>query len=281
MSSHTTLVSAEQLATHLGDPSWVLVDCRFSLQDLDAGRAAWRQGTIAGAVYASLDDDLSGEVVAGKTGRHPLPSVDRIAQTLGAWGIGAQTQVVAFDDKGGPFAARLWWMLRWLGHDAVAVLDGGLRAWAEAGQALAPGQPPVRSEVFTARPRPEMIVTADEVLTAREAPTVAVLDARAAPRFSGEHEPIDPVAGHIAGAINAPFADNLADDQRLLSRALLRQRYDALLGERGSGDAICYCGSGVTACHDILAMAHAGLALPRLYVGSWSEWITDPQRPRQ
>lgn len=278
MSTEATLVSAEQLAIHLGDPSWVLVDCRFSLQDLDAGRAAWRQGTIEGAVYASLDDDLSGEVVSGKTGRHPLPSVDSIAETLGAWGIGAQTQVVAFDDKGGPFAARLWWMLRWLGHDAAAVLDGGLRAWAEAGQVLAPGQPCGRSEVFTARPRPEMIVTADQVLAARETPTVAVLDARAAPRFRGEHEPIDPVAGHIAGAINAPFADNLADDQRLLSRTLLRQRYDALLGERGSGDAICYCGSGVTACHDILAMAHAGLALPRLYVGSWSEWITVANR---
>lgn len=258
------------------------VDCRFSLKDTEAGRKAWAEGTIEGAVYAHLDADLSGPVVPGQTGRHPLPDPARFAQTLGEWGIGPDTQVVAFDDMGGPFAARLWWMLRWLGHDAVAVLDGGLPAYAASGHPLVPGAPNVSRTTFVPKPRTkEMIASIDDVLGAGLDPAVALLDARAPARFRGEVEPTDAIAGHIPGATNAPFADNLTAERHVRPTAELREHYAAVLDGRSPVDAICYCGSGVTACHDILAIVHTGQPAPRLYPGSWSEWIVDPQRPRQ
>lgn len=277
---YETLIDVETLAAHLEHPRWRVVDCRFTLADPDAGARAFALGTIPGAVFGHLDHDLSGPVIAGRTGRHPLPSREAFAATLGRWGIGADTQVIAFDEVGGAFAARLWWMLRWVGHRAVAVLDGGLPAWTAEGHALAPGKPSAIASQFELGPALVASVTAEELLARIHDPAVAVLDARAAARFRGENETTDPVAGHIAGARSAPFMDNLDASGRFRSPAELRSHYAARLASAAPEHAITYCGSGLTACHDVLAMAHAGLPLPRLYPGSWSEWITDPTRPR-
>ena len=279
--TYETLVDVDTLEAHLRNPSWRIVDCRLKLGDPDAGARAHAEGTIPGAIFADLERDLSGPMIPGRTGRHPLPTREAFAATLGRWGIDASTQVVAFDDMGGAFAARLWWMLRWVGHRAAAVLDLGIGAWAEAGHALAPGRAfegtPTRFE-----PSPSLVasVTADEVLAALAEPGVVVFDARVALRYRGEGETTDPVAGHIAGARSAPFAGNLAEDSRFRSPAELRARWQERLAGTAPEHAVVYCGSGVTACHDVLAMAHAGLPTPRLYPGSWSEWITDPTRPR-
>jgi len=278
MTSSRALVDVATVAARVDDPSWVLVDCRFSLDDPAAGRSAWAQGTIGGAAYANLDTDLAGPVLPGKTGRHPLPSVERFAATLGAWGIGDAMQVVAFDDFGGAFASRLWWMLRWLGHDAVAVLDGGLPAWVAAGQPTTPGQPTSRTAQFVPRPRPDLLATAADVHTALDDPSQRLIDARGAARYSGENETRDPVAGHIPGAVSAPFTENLTEAKHFRSAQALRERFTEVADGR---ETIAYCGSGVTACHNLLAMAHAGLEPGRLFVGSWSEWITDPTRPRE
>jgi thiosulfate/3-mercaptopyruvate sulfurtransferase len=277
---HETLVDVDTLAAHLEDPRWRVVDCRFKLADPDAGAREHAQGTIPGAVYAHLDHDLSAPVVPGRTGRHPLPSREAFAATLGRWGIDAATQVVAFDDMGGAFAARLWWMLRWVGHRAAAVLDGGIAAWTTAGHALAPAGSLPSATRFALAPSLVTSVSADEVLAVLDDPHVAVLDARAAPRYRGEGETLDPVAGHIAKARSAPFMDNLGPDGRFRQPAELRAHFEDRLAGTEPEHAITYCGSGVTACHDVLAMAHAGLPMPRLYPGSWSEWITDPTRPR-
>ncbi len=276
---YTTLIAVDELFAHLNDPNWALVDCRFSLQDTQQGRRAYQLGHIPGAVYAHLDEDLSGPVVPGRTGRHPLPAPEAFAARLGRWGIGNTTQVVAYDDAGGAYAARLWWMLRWLGHEAVAVLDGGWPAWMAAGLPQRSGFETRPPTVFTARLRPELVATADEVMLRRLDPDWRVLDARGADRFRGENETLDPVAGHIPGAVSAPYAGNLAPDGRFHDAAGLRQRYQSLLGAVPAARTICYCGSGVTAAHDVLAILHAGLGEARLYPGSWSEWITDPTRP--
>lgn len=277
--AHETLIDVATLAAHLEDPSWVVVDCRFRLGEPDWGRSEWQLATIPGAVFADLDRDLSSPVVPGVTGRHPLPDPDELAVTLGRLGIDENTQVVAFDDGSGAFAARLWWLLRWLGHDTVAVLDGGYAAWRDAGQPVAAGGPSRRSSYFAPHPRREMAVTQAGVLGATTDDAIVLLDARAADRYRGENETTDSVAGHVPSARSAPFAGNLGADGRFLSVEDLRSRYEGLLGGKKSRDAICYCGSGVTACHDILAMVHAGMDAPRLYPGSWSEWITDPARP--
>ena len=278
---YETLVDVDTLAAHLGDPRWRVLDCRFTLADPDAGAREHARATIPGAIYAHLDQDLSAPVIPGRTGRHPLPSREGFAATLGRWGIDADVQVVVFDDMGGAFAARSWWMLRWAGHRAVAVLDGGIGAWTAAGRPVAPGRPfegkPTRFELG---PSLESPVTADEVLAALDDSTGVVLDARAAARYRGENETSDPIAGHIAGARSAPFIENLGEGGRFRSPAELRARFEERLAGTAPDRAIVYCGSGVTACHDVLAMAHAGLPTPRLYPGSWSEWITDPSRPR-
>jgi len=275
----TTLIDPETLQAHLDDPDWVVVDCRFSLSDPAYGRRAYQDAHIPGAVYAHLDEDLSGPIVPGRTGRHPLPDPDRLAQKLGAWGIDNRTQVVAYDDAGGAFAARLWWLLGWLGHDAVAVLDGGWSRWVREGRPVRSGIETRSPRTFVPRIRPERVVSADEVLQHLHDPAWRLLDARAPARYRGEQEPIDPVAGHIPGAVNAPFAENLTPDGTFRPSEQLRQRFEALLGDVPSERVVCYCGSGVTAAHNLLAMAHAGLPGARLYAGSWSEWITDPRRP--
>ncbi len=274
--SHTTLIDATTLHAHLNDPNWVVMDCRFSLADPEAGRRAYRDSHLPGARYAHLDQDLSGPVTPA-TGRHPLPDPERLAQKLGEWGIGHGTQVVVYDDMGGMLAAaRLWWLLRWLGHAARAVLDGGLPAWRRAGLPLTAEAPTARPTSFAPRPDDRLWVTTEQVLALPAAE--ALLDARAAARYRGEMEPIDPVAGHIPGALNSPTENNLTPEGYFLPVGALQARFAAVLGDRPPATVIHACGSGVTACHNLLAMEAAGLGGSRLYAGSWSEWIRDPRR---
>jgi thiosulfate/3-mercaptopyruvate sulfurtransferase len=278
---YTTLISAEELRGLLGQRGLVLVDCRFSLQDPPAGQKAHHESHLPGAVYAHLDEDLSGPVVRGKTGRHPLPELETFTRRLGAWGIEPSSQVVAYDASGGSMAGRLWWLLRWVGHQRVAVLDGGWQAWIAAGGPVESKVVPPVPRRYVPHPRPELAEDADTVrLASAGTPGQRILiDARSADRFRGENETIDPVAGHIPGAVSLPFLDNLGPSGRFKTPEELRARFGAAIGSVPLEQVVCYCGSGVTAAHNVLAIAHAGLGEARLYPGSWSEWITDPGRP--
>ncbi len=276
---YTTLVDARTLAFHIDDPSWILFDCRFSLADPSRGRRDYLVEHIPGAQYLHLNEDLSAPVVPGKTGRHPLPNVQEAARLLGSRGVSEASQVLAYDDSFGAIAARLWWMLKWLGHDAAAVLDGGWQQWIDSGGATRCGEErraPVR---FEPRTRPELVATADEIRRCRHDSGFRLFDARAPERYRGEVEPIDRIAGHIPGAVSAPFKENLDPQGRFLPANELRRRLAGLLGGSPAPEAVVYCGSGVTAAHDLLAFEAAGLGRPRLYVGSWSEWITDADNP--
>jgi thiosulfate/3-mercaptopyruvate sulfurtransferase len=277
--AYTTLISAAELAEHLDDPAWVVVDCRFELADTERGRRDYRARHIPGALYAHLDEDLSGPVIPGQTGRHPLPEIEAFASTLGGWGIGDGGQVVAYDDASGGIAARLWWLLRWLGHDEVAVLDGGWAFWSTQGLPSRAGLESKPARRFQARPRPELLVTTATVERLRRKGRPGLFDSRTADRYRGENETIDPIAGHIPGAVSAPYPDNLGPDGQFLPKEMLRARFQALLGDVPAGQAVFYCGSGVTAAQNLLALAHAGLGQARLYGGSWSQWIVDPRRP--
>jgi thiosulfate/3-mercaptopyruvate sulfurtransferase len=279
---HTTLVSAETLARHLGDPDWVIVDCRFTLTDPGAGRKAWETWRIPGAHYADLDKDLSSPK-RPNTGRHPLPDPARFRDSLLRWGVGDGTQLVAYDDSFGAMAVRLWWLARWMGHRSVAVLDGGVPVWRrlrlpidESPVQAPPDRPP---RAFGGKPGTMPAVDADFVARIAAEPTWRLIDARAEDRFAGEREPIDPVAGHIPGSINRNFEDNVAPDGTWLSADELRGQFVELLGAVAPNQVVHSCGSGVTACHNLLAMEHAGLSGSQLYAGSWSDWITDPARP--
>lgn len=274
--TYTTLISTSEFAERLDEPDCVIIDCRFSLDRTERGWEDYLRAHIPGALYAHLDEDLSGEVIPGTTGRHPLPSIGEVADTFSRWGIAEGVQVVAYDDAGGSVAARLWWMLRWQGHDAVAVLDGGWVQWQREDRPVAKGIQERAPRPFTPRPRPELLVSAEEA--GRASPEVPLLDARAAERYRGEHEPIDPVAGHIPGALCAPFSQNLTTEGRFRTPDELRARFEPMLGDAPADRAVCYCGSGVTGAHNVLAMEHTGLKGARLYAGSWSEWITDPSR---
>jgi thiosulfate/3-mercaptopyruvate sulfurtransferase len=273
-----TLISADALAALVQRSSApVIVDTSFDLADPGAGERRYRESHLPGAHYLHLDRDLSGPK-SGRNGRHPLPDRAAFARTVGALGIGPETQVVAVDAHGGVYAARLWWMLRWLGHPKVAVLDGGIDAWQRAGGALVagadstPGGPPYPE-------RAPLVSTVDADGVARRPPATMLLDARSGERFRGEAEPIDPVAGHIPGAFQRFHKSNLGADGAFKPASALRDEFTALLGGRSPVDVIHSCGSGVTACHNLLAMEHAGLAGSRLYPGSWSEWSADPARP--
>jgi thiosulfate/3-mercaptopyruvate sulfurtransferase len=277
---HQTLISATDLAAHIDDPAWVVVDCRHDLMNLAAGRDAYASGHLPGAVFADIETVLSGAKNGADgvfLGRHPLPDREVLAEALRDFGIDDATQVVTYDAHGGMFAARLWWLLRWLGHEAVAVLDGGMAAWEDAGQ-------PLTTEVRT-RPRGALsvrapfvpTVTVREVLDNLESGKRIVIDARAADRYRGENETIDPVGGHIPGAKNRFFKDNLGPDGRFKDPAQLREELGALIDKPEA--AIMQCGSGVTACHNLLALEVAGLPGAALYPGSWSEWVGDPARP--
>lgn len=276
---YTTLISAADLAEKLFEPGWVVVDCRFSLADTEQGRRDYRENHIVGAVYAHLDEDLSGPIIPGQTSRHPLPDIERFARKLSAWGIDDKAQVIAYDGGGGAIAARLWWMLRWLGHNAVAVLDGGWTTWTRSGHPTRSGIETNPTKTFVPQPRPELALDAEAVEAIRSDPAYRLFDARSADRFRGENETLDPVAGHIPGAISLPFAANLTGDQQFLPVETVRNRFEEALAGTPPERVVFYCGSGVTAAHNILAMAHAGLGEGRLYPGSWSEWITDSDRP--
>lgn len=277
---HTTLISAADLAQHVLDSRWVVLDCRHDLMNPDAGRDAFAAGHIQNAQFANIDTDLSG----AKTGldgvfrgRHPLPERTALIETLRAWGIDDDTQVVAYDAHGGMFAARLWWLLRWIGHPAVAVLDGGMAAWQAAGEPLVTPVAPRARGTLTERPSLTQTVAVDDVVANLATQNKTVVDARAADRYRGENETIDPVGGHIPGARNRFFKDNLAPDGRFKDAAQLKAEWTPLFAS--APQAIMQCGSGVTACHNLLALEVAGLPGAALYPGSWSQWCADPARP--
>lgn len=274
---YTTLISVAELAAHLDDAQFVVCDCRHDLANYSAGRDAYQRSHIPGARFLHLDQDLSGPKT-GINGRHPLPHPITFTLRLAALGIDNRKQVVAYDDAGGVFAARLWWMLRWVGHIDVAVLDGGFPAWARAAMPVSTDPPPITPATFNPDPRPQLMVDAGTVAKAADA-GLRVIDARSADRFRGENETLDPVAGHIPGAINRFFKSNLRDDGCFKSATELEQEFTALLGERPPTAIVHQCGSGVTACHNLLAMERAGLKGSRLYPGSWSEWVSDRTRP--
>jgi thiosulfate/3-mercaptopyruvate sulfurtransferase len=274
----TTLVNTETLSRHLDDPRWVVVDCRFVLTDPDAGRRAYVAGHIRGARYAHLDNDLCSPITPA-SGRHPLPFPRVLAEKLGRWGIDKSSQVVVYDDTFGAMAARLWWLLRWLGHEAVALLDGGYPKWQREGRPVTPELPMIQATQFHPTVNNAMWVDADYVAQMHERKDSVLIDARADVRFRGDVEPLDKVAGHIPGAINIPYEDNLDFSGEFMSDEALRELYLAAINDVAPDQVVQMCGSGVTACHNILAMEHAGLVGSKLYAGSWSEWITDASHP--
>lgn len=274
----TLLVDAQTLASRIDDPAWVPFDCRFNLTDPNWGAAQYNQGHLPGARYAHLDEDLSSPI-GPETGRHPLPDPTVLAEKLGRWGVDADTQVIAYDDMGGAFAARLWWLLRWLGHERVALLDGGMPAWIANDGDLAPAVPEPEPRRFAPKRDDSRWLTTAEVYGNLQSRQIQVVDARAPERFRGEMEPIDPVAGHIPRAVNLPLTDNLGQNGRFLPPGQLRKRFLRTLGELPPERVVNSCGSGVNACHNILAMELAGLPGSKLYAGSWSEWIRSPARP--
>lgn len=277
---YKTLISTSKLARHLYNDDWVIVDCRFQLDDTEAGRQAYLDAHIPGARYAHLDEDLSGPIIPGETGRHPLPSPQSFAQTLSAWGIGRDTQAVAYDNMSGVFAGRLWWMLRWLGHDKVSILDGTWRHWVEEGHPTANGQESYDTMEFVPDIQSQMEATVDEVITNLETKHYKLFDVRDESRYRGEAQGMDPVAGHIPGAQSAFFGANLDADGKFLPPEELRAHYQQLLNNTELQDTIFYCGSGVSVHHDLIAMEVAGLGTgARAYIGSWSDWINDPTRP--
>jgi thiosulfate/3-mercaptopyruvate sulfurtransferase len=278
---YTTLIEAAALAAHAGDADWVIVDCRHDLVNLAAGREAYAAGHLPNALFADMEHELSGakrDANGAFRGRHPLPEKEAFIELLRSWGVNDDTQVVAYDAHGGMFAARLWWMLRWVGHDAVAVLDGGLPAWQTAGQPLSTDTPAPRTRGTIAERAP-LVTTVDvnAVLHNVEHGGRQVVDARAPDRFRGENETIDPVGGHIPGAKNRFFKDNLQTDGRFKAPAQLKAELGVAVGD--PKNAIMQCGSGVTACHNLLALEVAGMPGAALYPGSWSEWSADAARP--
>lgn len=276
----TTLISATDLSRHLSEPDWVVLDCRHDLANPDSGRNAYAEGHIPNAQFAHLDTDLAGDKVGADKlfrGRHPLPDRAAFIATLRRWGINDTSQVVAYDAHGGMFAARLWWMLRWVGHDAVAVLDGGLPAWLAKDLPLSVGPSPHAPGNLSGKPTLASTVNAADILNDLSDAIRTIVDARAPDRFRGENETLDPVGGHIPGAKNRFFKENLQADGHFKSSEQLRTEFNALIGS--SANAIMQCGSGVTACHNLLALEVAGLPGAALYPGSWSEWCADPTRP--
>ncbi|MBI4192574.1 MAG: sulfurtransferase [Betaproteobacteria bacterium] len=275
--SFTTLISAAKLAGHLDDPHWIVFDCRHDLVDTETGRRAYLQSHIPGARFVHLDEDLSGPRT-GTNGRHPLPDPARFCARLATLSMNHDKQAVAYDASGGCYAARLWWVLRWLGHERAAVLDGGWDAWLKAGLRVTAQLPAVTPGSFNGI-ADDKTVDASFILSTLEQPRIRLIDARSPDRFRGENETLDPVGGHIPGALNRFFRLNLDADGCFKPAAVLRQEFSELLGSRPPAQVVHQCGSGVTACHNLLAMEIAGLAGSKLYPGSWSEWCSDPRRP--
>lgn len=278
--TYKMLISTEELSKNIDNPKWLIADCRFVLSRPDEKESQYLRAHIPGAIYVHLDRDLSSAIIPGKTGRHPLPEPEEAARRFGEMGIGPGVQVVAYDDQGGSLAAvRLWLMLWWLGHEDAAVLDGGWQTWLEEDRSVESGlvkREPVR---FIAQPRTGLFVTTSEVDRIRLDPDFRLFDVRAHERYTGEVEPIDPVAGHIPGARNAPHTENLSEEGTFRSPEELRAHYQKLLDGVPPENVVFYCGSGVTSIHSLLAMKIAGLEGDKIYPGSWSEWIADRKRP--
>lgn len=273
------LISPQQLAARQLQPGLVILDCRFALEDTSYGQRSYADGHIDGSSFADLERDLSGPISKGKTGRHPLPDPQKLVGRLQYWGINADSDVVLYDDGPGAYAARAWWLLAWLGkRDGVFILDGGLKAWHAAGLPLSLDPPGKEPGNFTGQPDDSLVLTAEQLQARLGEPSLTLIDARAEARFRGEVEPIDPVAGHIPGAQCAAFNENLGPDGRFLPAEQLKQRFTEKLQGRPPESLVAYCGSGVTACHNLFALCLAGYPLGALYAGSWSEWITDPGR---
>lgn len=277
---YTVLIATDELAPHLGDPDWAIIDCRFRLDNPAFGRQAYNEAHIPGAIYAHLNDELSGPIVPGQTGRHPLPSLEQFAETLSTWGIDERVQVVAYDDMGGMIAGRLWWMLRWLGHFNVAVLDGDFRHWQKEGRPVTSGGEQRPRRRFLPYPQPHMQVSRTDVIANLNDPQFQLFDSRDEKRYRGEPNPLDTISGHIPGAQSAFYARNLDENGKFLPPEKLRERFAALLHDRPVEESVFYCGSGVSLHHNLLALEHAGFAPgARVYIGSWSDWTNDPTRP--
>lgn len=273
------LIGPEQLAARQQTPGLVILDCRSALEDPDYGQRNYAQGHIEGARFADLNRDLSSPVVKGRTGRHPLPDADTLVERLRAWGISNDSDIVLYDDGPGMYAARAWWLLAWLGkREGVYLLDGGLKAWHASGLPLSLDAPGGESGDFTGEPDMSLVLSASRLQGRLGRPEMTLIDARAEARFRGEVEPIDPVAGHIPGAQCVAFNENLGPDGRFLPPEQLKQRFAEKLQGRPAQGLVSYCGSGVTACHNLFALCLAGYPLGTLYAGSWSEWIVDPER---
>ncbi|HEY8158234.1 MAG TPA: sulfurtransferase [Methylobacter sp.] len=275
--TYTTLISTDTLNQQLNNPNWVIVDCRFSLADTEAGAKAYRHGHIPNARYAHLDKDLS-SAITDFTGRHPLPNFALLAKKLGDWGITNTSQVAAYDDAGGAFAGRLWWLLKSMGHDKVAVLNGGIKQWQKQGLPVTTTLPTIKPSTFRAYLDESAWLNAVQVENNLAQKAICLIDARTPERYRGEQEPIDPVAGHIPGALNRAFQLNLDSNGLFLSTEKLREQFKRLIGTTAPEQVVHYCGSGVTACHNLLAMEYAGLTGSKLYAGSWSEWIRNKNR---
>lgn len=278
MSRYTTLIEVEDVFAHLIDPDWVVVDCRFDLTNVEWGFKDYQQGHIPGSVYVHLDHDCSASP-APHTGRHPLPSPQEFASTLEKLGISNHSQVVTLDTSGGSFAARFWWMLKWLGHSSVAVLNGGWNAWKSAGFLIAQGVETRPRGKFIPNPHRDKYISTSEMVNLMGKSEYKIIDARAPERYRGEFEPLDPVAGHIPGSLNRFHEKNLARAGKMKSAERLRKEFTELIGDTPPHQVIVYCGSGVTSCHHLLAMEYAGIQGAKLYAGSWSEWIRDPNHP--
>ena len=276
---YTTLISTEDLARNLSNPNFAIFDVRFSLDDESWGAEAFKESHIPGAVHADLAKDLSGEIIEGVTGRRPFPTVESFSKTLSNWGITPDTQVICYDAESGLMAAsRLWLMFRWLGHEKVAVLDGGLKVWINENREINQQVRELVPTVFTPRVREELFATVDEVDAVRKSSDHCVFDSRGAEGYHGGGKYYDPVRGHIAGAGLADRAEITDSNGFFKSKEELKKRYESLIGDVKPENTIFYCGSGVTAAQNVLAMKHAGFADTKMYIGSWSEWITDPSR---
>ncbi len=269
----TTLIDKKTLADHLQTPNWIIVDCSYDLVDKNAGRNSYLESHIKGAVFADVRDDLSGPPVTDH-GRHPLPTEDALNRLFSQLGINRDSQVIVYDNAYACFAGRLWWMLRYMGHEAVAVLDGGLQNWEQAGLPVAAGEEKNTQTNYKGGANTDWLVTIDSVPVAE-----LLIDSRDPQRYRGEVEPLDKAAGHIPGAINRFWKNNLDDSGFFKDSDQLRKEFDMCFGGTDVNRTVFYCGSGVTACHNLLAVAHAGLGSPRLYAGSWSDWCADPGRP--
>ncbi len=275
---YNTLVTPSVLANHLNDASWVVIDCRFDLAAPEKGEQLYQESHVPGARYAHLDRDLSGEK-NGTNGRHPLPSPADMIARFGRLGVENGGQVVVYDNDNGMYAARLWWMLRYMGHDAVAVLDGGFARWSSEGRPVTSSRSKWTPTTFRGLPRQAWRLEVDEVVRGLGEPSRLLVDARSNERFRGIGETIDKVGGHIPGAVNHFFQANLSEEKTFKPASELRAQWDAVLKGREPKEVVMYCGSGVTACHNLLSMEIAGLGGARIFPGSWSEWSADPSRP--